>query len=46
VWLIALNGLLGATLALVFLRAGIVSAVLAHLGTDAVWHVASQLVCA
>jgi len=43
VWLMALNGLLGGTFGLVFLRAGVVRAVLAHLGTDVVWHVASQL---
>ena len=43
VWLIALNGLLGVTFGLVFLRCGVVCAVLAHLGTDVVWHVASQL---
>jgi hypothetical protein len=43
VWLIALNGLLGATFGLVFLRAGVVCAVLTHLGTDMVWHVVSQL---
>jgi len=43
VWLIALNGLLGVTFGLVFLRSGVVCAVLAHLGTDVVWHVASPL---
>src|SRR5262249_28362264 len=43
VWLIALNGLLGVTFGIVFLRQGIVCAVLAHLGTDVVWHAASQL---
>jgi len=43
VWLIVLNGLLGVTFSLVFLRCGVVCAVLAHLGTDVVWHVATQL---
>jgi hypothetical protein len=43
VWLMALNGLLGVTFGVVFLRSGIVGAVLAHLGTDVVWHAASQL---
>jgi hypothetical protein len=43
VWLMALNGLLGITFGVVFLRSGIVCAVLAHFGTDVVWHGASQL---
>jgi hypothetical protein len=43
VWLIALNGFLGVIFGLVFLRQGVVGAVAAHLGTDLVWHVASQL---
>jgi hypothetical protein len=43
VWLISLNGLLGAAFGIVFLRGGILAAVLAHFGTDLVWHVASQL---
>ncbi|MBI3464482.1 MAG: CPBP family intramembrane metalloprotease [Planctomycetes bacterium] len=43
-WLMALNGLCGVTYGVVFLRYGIVSAVIAHLGTDVVWHAASQLV--
>ena len=43
VWLIALNGLLGVTFGAVFLRDGIVCAILAHFGTDLVWHAASQL---
>jgi hypothetical protein len=43
VWMVALNGLLGVTFGLVFLRAGVVCAVLAHLGADLVWHTASQL---
>jgi hypothetical protein len=43
VWLIALNGLLGIAYGVVFLRYGIVCAVLAHFGTDVVWHAASQL---
>jgi hypothetical protein len=42
-WLIALNGLLGVTFGVVFLRYGIVCAVLAHFGTDVVWHAAGQL---
>jgi hypothetical protein len=41
VWLIALNGLLGVTFGMVFLRRGIECAILAHLGTDVVWHVVS-----
>jgi membrane protease YdiL (CAAX protease family) len=41
-WLVVLNGLLGVTFALVFLRAGVICAILAHLGTDLVWHTASQ----
>ena len=43
VWLITLNGLCGITFGVVFLRYGIVSAVFAHWGADAVWHAASQL---
>jgi hypothetical protein len=43
VWLIALNGMLGVVFGMVYLRDGIVCAVLAHLGTDLVWHTASQL---
>jgi hypothetical protein len=43
IWLIALNGLLGVTFGVVFLRDGIVCAILAHFGTDLVWHAASQL---
>jgi hypothetical protein len=43
VWLIGLNGLLGITFGIVFLRYGVVCAILAHLGTDVVWHVANQL---
>lgn len=43
VWLIALNGLPGVIFGVVFLRFGIVCAVLTHLGTDVVWHAASQL---
>jgi hypothetical protein len=42
-WLISLNGLLGIAFGAVFLRYGTVCAVLAHFGTDVVWHVASQL---
>jgi hypothetical protein len=42
-WLIALNGLLGITIGLVYLRYGITCAVLTHFGTDVVWHAASQL---
>ena len=41
--LIVLNGLLGVVYGIVFLRYGVVCAVLAHLGTDLVWHSASQL---
>ena len=43
VWLIVLNGLLGITFGIVFLRDGVVCAILAHLGTDVVWHAANQL---
>ena len=43
VWLIALNGLLGVVFGVMFLRHGILCAVLAHFGTDVVWHAASQL---
>ncbi len=43
VWLAALNGLLGALFAFAYLRAGILAAVLAHFGTDLIWHVAAQL---
>jgi membrane protease YdiL (CAAX protease family) len=43
VCVIALNGLLGVTYGVVFLHHGIVCAVLAHFGTDVVWHAASQL---
>jgi membrane protease YdiL (CAAX protease family) len=42
-WIIGLNGLLGAAFAVAYLRAGIVAAILAHFGTDLVWHVASQV---
>jgi hypothetical protein len=42
-WMVGLNGLLGISFGMVFLRAGVVCAVLAHLGTDMVWHAASQL---
>ena len=42
-WLIALNGTLGVVFGVVYLRHGIVCAVLAHFGTDVVWHTASQL---
>jgi hypothetical protein len=43
VWLVALNGLLGVAFGVVFLRSGIVCAVLAHFSTDVVWHVAAPL---
>jgi membrane protease YdiL (CAAX protease family) len=43
VWLIVLNGTLGVVFGVVYLRHGIVCAVLAHFGTDVVWHTASQL---
>ena len=43
VWLIVLNGMLGIIFGMVFLRDGVVCAILAHLGTDVVWHVATQL---
>lgn len=42
VWVMVLNGALGVTFGVVFLRHGIECAVLAHLGTDIVWHAASQ----
>jgi hypothetical protein len=41
--LIALNGALGIAFGAIFLRYGIACAVLAHFGTDVVWHAASQL---
>jgi hypothetical protein len=44
VWLLALNSLLGITFGVVFLRHGIACAILAHFGTDVVWHAASQLI--
>jgi membrane protease YdiL (CAAX protease family) len=43
VWLIGLNGLLGILYGICFLRLGIESAVMAHFGTDLVWHVATQV---
>jgi membrane protease YdiL (CAAX protease family) len=43
VWLIVLNGLLGVSYGVVYLRYGVVCAILCHLGTDVVWHAASQL---
>jgi hypothetical protein len=43
VWLVVLNGILGIVFGVVYLRDGIVCAVLAHFGTDLVWHTASQL---
>jgi membrane protease YdiL (CAAX protease family) len=43
VWLVGLNGLMGAAFAVAYLRAGIAAAILAHFGTDLVWHVASQV---
>jgi hypothetical protein len=43
VWLLALNGLLGITFGVVFLRWGIGCAMLTHFATDVVWHAASQL---
>jgi membrane protease YdiL (CAAX protease family) len=42
VWVVALNGLLGIALGLIYLRWGIVCAILAHLGTNVLWHAASQ----
>jgi hypothetical protein len=42
-WIVGLNGLLGITFGMVFLRAGVVCAVLVHLGNDIVWHAVSQL---
>jgi hypothetical protein len=45
-WLIALNGLLGVVFGVVFVRYGIVCAVLAHFGTDVVWHAVGQLLLA
>jgi hypothetical protein len=37
-----LNGLLGIAFGLVYLKSGIAAAVVAHFGTDVVWHAASQ----
>jgi hypothetical protein len=42
IWLFALNGLCGAVYGAIYVRRGIESAVLAHLATDVVWHVASR----
>lgn len=42
VWLLALNGALGVVYALTYLRAGLIAAMLAHFGTDLIWHVASR----
>jgi membrane protease YdiL (CAAX protease family) len=42
VWMIALNALVGAACAVWYLRSGIGAAILAHFGTDLVWHVLSQ----
>jgi hypothetical protein len=38
-----LNGMLGVVFGVVYLRHGIFCAVLAHFGTDVIWHTASQL---
>jgi membrane protease YdiL (CAAX protease family) len=46
VWLIALNGVLGVTFGVVIVRYGIACAVLAHFGTDVVWHAGGQLLLA
>ena len=43
VWMIALNALVGVACAVWYLRIGIGGAILAHFGTDLVWHVLSQL---
>jgi membrane protease YdiL (CAAX protease family) len=43
VWLITLNGMLGVVFGVVYLRQGILCAVLAHFGTDVVWHTAGHL---
>jgi len=43
VWLIGLNGVCGATYGVIYLRYGVFAAIAAHLATDLVWHVASQL---
>jgi hypothetical protein len=43
VWVMVLNGALGVVFGAVFLRTGIVCAVLAHFATDVVWHAAGQL---
>jgi membrane protease YdiL (CAAX protease family) len=42
-WLIGLNGVVGVLFGAMFVRYGIGCAILAHFGTDLVWHVASQL---
>jgi membrane protease YdiL (CAAX protease family) len=44
VWIMLLNGLLGAVFGVLYLRRGIAAAVLGHFGTDLVWHVATQVV--
>jgi hypothetical protein len=42
VWVIGLNGLLGVAFGWLFIRYGIGAAIIAHFGTDLVWHVMSQ----
>jgi membrane protease YdiL (CAAX protease family) len=42
-WVIALNGLCGVAYGIAYTRWGILSAIAMHLGTDTIWHVASQL---
>jgi membrane protease YdiL (CAAX protease family) len=46
IWLAGLNGLCGVWFGIVFLRRGIEAAVVAHLVTDAIWHVVSRAVVA
>jgi membrane protease YdiL (CAAX protease family) len=41
-WLIGLNGMLGVTFGIAYLRWGIGAAIVAHFGADLVWHVATQ----
>jgi membrane protease YdiL (CAAX protease family) len=43
VWLIALNGVCGVAYGIIFLRGGVLCAMMAHFATDLVWHVASHV---
>jgi membrane protease YdiL (CAAX protease family) len=43
VWMVSLNALVGIACAVWYLRVGIGSAILVHMGADLVWHVVSPL---